>query len=689
MTQEQVSIDVFFHELAARNDENNAYWGPAYREIITRIKRDNPDFSDSTIKDLWYTRDNGVSSLRQGGMSQEEFTNAKPDLIEITRLIASGCTPEIYQQAQERLKKLKSQGVLRKFYRALCDRVFAAFYPEHITSLINGGVFFRIFNFCKNRFMLPLTAQGSWLELNMALKAELNKHLGDAPDPIALNMALWHLYEEVIEEANNASMVEKPSNEDHEDDEDEQADESDTIIPPKNLILYGPPGTGKTFKTIEIAVRACDPKAYSLHDGKAPAERRKELKSIYDRLVKEKRVRFVTFHQSFGYEEFVEGLRAETNASGDVAYDIKPGIFKLICEDAAFGNADAQLELDEALEKFKAQCVEQNGVELKTANGNVFRVTYANKTTFRIFPEQSKNEQLERGYAASIENIRKLYSGDKEGVYNISYVRSILQHLIKRWNLLSDNKSVGNKKQNYVLIIDEINRGNISKIFGELITLIETSKRAGEKESLSVDLPYSGDSFSVPANLFIVGTMNTADRSLTALDTALRRRFEFEALLPMPKILENTVVKGINLEKLLTMLNNRIQVLYDSEHTLGHAFLIRTAELARLDENEAFKELKRVMKNKIIPLLEEYFYNDWQKIRLVLGDNQKTNQALQFIRSVENQTNLEGLFGLEAMECMQEAGFHYQLCSSNDKVWDSPLAWQQIYDLQARETEQL
>ncbi len=173
-------------------------------------------------------------------------------------------------------------------------------------------------------------------------------------------------------------------------------------------------------------------------------------------------------------------------------------------------------------------------------------------------------------------------------------------------------ESVSEKRQNYVLIIDEINRGNISKIFGELITLIETSKRAGEPEALSVILPYSSSSFSVPNNLYLIGTMNTADRSLTALDTALRRRFEFEAMLPDITVLKETVVKGIDLPRLLQTLNDRIEVLYDREHTLGHAFFIPVVQVKE-DEDLAFERLKRIMRNKVLPLLEEYFYNDWQK----------------------------------------------------------------------------
>ena len=251
--------------------------------------------------------------------------------------------------------------------------------------------------------------------------------------------------------------------------------------------------------------------------------------------------------------------------------------------------------------------------------------------------------------------------------------------MIKEWHLPeTPGKQQIKKKQNYVLIIDEINRGNISKIFGELITLIETSKRAGESEALSVSLPYSSQPFSVPGNLYIIGTMNTADRSLTALDTALRRRFEFQPLMPDVSLLSDTFIHGVDLKKLLTTLNARIQALYDSEHTLGHAFFMPVVQ-EKDNPAEALKKLKRVMKNKILPLLEEYFYNDWQKIRLVLGDNQKKEESLHFVRSVENQSDLATLFGQTALDDLQEAGISYQLCKDDDQVWDNPLAYQQIY----------
>jgi 5-methylcytosine-specific restriction endonuclease McrBC GTP-binding regulatory subunit McrB len=174
-----------------------------------------------------------------------------------------------------------------------------------------------------------------------------------------------------------------------------------------------------------------------------------------------------------------------------------------------------------------------------------------------------------------------------------------------------ESESENERPLNHVLIIDEINRGNVSQIFGELITLIEPDKRNDKKEEISVTLPYSKDEFTVPSNLYIIGTMNTADRSVEALDTALRRRFSFKAMLPEPeKLAENC--EGINLQKLLNAVNSRLEVLKDLDHTVGHAWFWNVNNL---------KDLKEVYANKILPLLQEFFYNDYEKLGLVLGDS--------------------------------------------------------------------
>ncbi|GHS69512.1 ATP-binding protein [Enterobacter kobei] len=675
MVQEHTDALSFFTLHTANNDTYSPKWGPSFRALRQQVQNERPNFSDETLYELWYNRSNGVASVKQGGMSINEFNGAIEELRELSRQMAKECTRANYQQVIGKLKALKDQKILKKVYWALCHRAFAVMYPEHISNIVNTDAFFRIYNYCNNRFKLGLSGEGDWFDLNMELKEALNQAIGSEIDSITLNMSLWHLYVHFILEKNDTLVT--PDSTD--DDEDDQDSEPHDLQLPKNRILYGPPGTGKTYKTIDIAVRACEPQAYARLDGKEESERRRELKKIYDRLMGENRIRFITFHQSFGYEEFIEGLRAETTDDGNVRYDIKPGIFKQICDDAAFGNAGALRTLDNALVQLQERLSEGESITLRTHNGNPFRVTYKSETAFGIFPEHSKKEDLGQGYNAYLKDIRAWYQDNNAEIHNVSYVRGILAYLIEKSEIpATPAQSTGGKRQNFVLIIDEINRGNISKIFGELITLIETSKRAGEAEELSVSLPYSGTSFSVPNNLYLVGTMNTADRSLTALDTALRRRFEFVPMLPDTSLLAGTTIKGIELERLLETLNARIQALYDSEHTLGHAFFMPVLQVKH-DEDAAFDLLKRIMKNKILPLLEEYFYNDWQKIRLVLGDNQKEDDSLQFVSSINSEGNFLRLFGADAAEDLQEAGISYHLSSESKPVWNDPLAYRQIY----------
>jgi len=257
---------------------------------------------------------------------------------------------------------------------------------------------------------------------------------------------------------------------------------------------------------------------------------------------------FVTFHQSYGYEEFVEGLRPvldDDTESGVIKYEIRPGAFKELCRKA------------------------------------------------RLAPEQR-----------------------------------------------------------FAMVIDEINRGNISKIFGELITLIEPDKREGAENAISVTLPYSGESFSVPPNLDIVGTMNTADRSLALLDTALRRRFDFVPVLPDARDEAGSPLFGlrvtlggqvIDIPRMLSVINQRVEALYDRDHSIGHAYFTSLAQVP--DGDERLVALSQIFSNRIVPLLEEYFFEDWQKIRLVLADNQKLEAARFVIESQDHEEDLARLFG--------------------------------------------
>lgn len=287
-----------------------------------------------------------------------------------------------------------------------------------------------------------------------------------------------------------------------------------------NTILYGPPGTGKTYNSIKYAVDTIDRKF-----NRDSAKTYTDYVNKFNELKAVGQIAFTTFHQSYGYEEFIEGIKpvlGDISEKNELSYKISDGMFKEFC-----------------------------------------------------------------------------------------------------------NKAASDRSNKYVFIIDEINRGNISKIFGELITLIEDSKRAGEDEAMSVTLPYSQEYFSVPENVYILGTMNTADRSIALMDTALRRRFEFIEMMPKEKLLTDIVIDNVNVKKMLETMNRRIEALYDREHTLGHAFFMPLKN----EKKATINQLASIFKNKIIPLLQEYFYEDYEKIMLVLGINPKMTMIVNLFQS--------------------------------------------------------
>ncbi|EGQ9729436.1 AAA family ATPase [Vibrio cholerae] len=534
---------------------------------------------------------------------------------------------------------------------------------------------------------------------------------------------------------------EKTESVDPMDGDDSNNTEERMNLAPLNQILYGPPGTGKTYHTIEAAAKAAEP-SFSW-------DSREALKAEYDRLVSDKRIRFVTFHQSYGYEEFVEGLVAETTEDKQVAYRIKDGVFKKICDDAAVSemHADLAIETNGRVWKLSIEGAHQNATKTYCLENNLGAIGWGDTGDLskdarnEYFKSQGTNNQnslmyfchemaigdlvlcidsktsveavgvvtgeyryaeeglptrddychqlpikwLAKGFSVDFKSLNDNKQFSLPTCYPLSRlsVGDVLSHLQSHHVQVGETPaaSVTAQKQNFVLVIDEINRGNISKIFGELITLIEDSKRGGAEEAVSLTLPYSNKPFSVPDNLYIIGTMNTADRSLAMMDTALRRRFDFVEMMPNPSLLHGAVVKGIHLETLLKTLNERIEILYDREHTLGHAFFMPVKAL--LDENkeeEAIAKLVSVFQNKVIPLLQEYFFEDWHKIRLVLGDNQR-GERLQFIcETTLDESKLNALFGAEhELNHYGDAPKRYELKPFTDEVWRQPETYIGIY----------
>ncbi|GAA58321.1 hypothetical protein P20652_0175 [Pseudoalteromonas sp. BSi20652] len=435
-----------------------------------------------------------------------------------------------------------------------------------------------------------------------------------------------------------------------------------------NQILYGPPGTGKTYNTINKALEIVDPDFLVQHE-----DNRTKVKERFDELKKSNRIGFVTFHQSFSYEDFVEGLKAESDA-GQVSYSVESGVFKDLCEraEAALSDIISVDAFEESIAKLQEISEEANDrIEIETIRGKKFEIEYAGGTTFKVFPHST--ESTDPKYVASIANVRKLYlTGSKKGIYNISYVEGLLLYLKKHLNLeeYAENSEThkNSKPQQFVLIIDEINRGNISNIFGELITLIEPSKRAGGSESLSVKLPYSKEPLSVPSNLHIIGTMNTADKSLAQVDIALRRRFEFVEMMPKHELLDDVEVDGIKIAKLLKTINQRIELLYDREHTIGHSFFLP------LKDEPTIARLAKIFELEILPLLEEYFFEDWERVGQVLGDHLKTDASLKFIEEKFTDTSIAELMGTE---WQQEGITPYK---RNVEALNNPEAYMGVYE---------
>ncbi|MCQ3000760.1 AAA family ATPase [Pseudomonas syringae] len=398
-----------------------------------------------------------------------------------------------------------------------------------------------------------------------------------------------------------------------------------------NQIFFGPPGTGKTYATIEATLEILDPNYLIAHKGQRPA-----LKKRFDELTDLGDVRFVTFHQSFSYEDFVEGLRAETGDDGQLRYSVVPGVFKNICAQPksvfrAFKVGDSYGT------GYKVIYASDDVVELAKPKGNhleigmrmlrgLARGVLQKQISISDLRDQSWDEKLENSTFDPF-----LVNGYK------NFLPSMVEHMIGVQDAglfeAVAEKPIDAPK---VLIIDEINRGNISRIFGELITLIEPSKRAGGLEALEVTLPYSKERFSVPGNVYLIGTMNTADRSLAALDIALRRRFTFIEAPPIPELLAGVEVEGVAIDELLRVMNQRIAALLDRDHCLGHAYFME------LTSKSSLEDLERIFSKQILPLLQEYFFEDWQRIQWVLNDQRKAAENRFLIQPSQDLSDLFG-----------------------------------------------
>lgn len=486
-----------------------------------------------------------------------------------------------------------------------------------------------------------------------------------------------------------------------------------------NQILYGPPGTGKTYNSINYAVAAVENK--NIEDVKN--EPYSNVKQRYDSYKLNKQIEFVTFHQSYSYEEFVEGIKPyipngeKDNSIQILKYERKDGVFKNICDKAKnirkesnkqnynFENMSFYklwlsdpgvyeyckenncISLGWAGEFDFTDCIDTNMIKEKFPDNyqqksaacsqlDIFKIWIDNdlkqgKDVIVIIPETWTTIRAigriigNYKYSQETENISHLrkvewlktdVSIPYNSVYSSKFMPPALSGMFKeKFNKENFINFINNKdtieSENCVLIIDEINRGNISKIFGELITLIEDDKRG----SISVTLPYSQESFTVPKNLYIIGTMNTADRSIASVDIALRRRFRFVEMMPKPELLRKSEdtnndvlsywgVKSeqedykINLQQLLITLNERISYLLDPDRQIGHSYFLNLIKDDNGNKKDYILEsdLKDVFKYEILPLLNEYFYGDWDKLQSVFIDNNKDEVNKKYKININN-----------------------------------------------------
>lgn len=575
-----------------------------FENLISEVSNDKIKTINDFLERYFFIQSNGIANVGQGNiydsLKNDDRSKIRDKVNNNIELLINILKEDNVKEADFLLKKLLDVNNKNRDHKAVRIRFLCTLFPQKLTTISSSDKIYEL----KNKMIqnLGINFTNDILEIQEKFMNELK----DSNEEVYKKLVFyWYLYEKLCGQDNDHGEV-KIMEEENED--------NNTL----NQILYGPPGTGKTYNILNKSLEIIDNEFHKENkyneddDEKTKKEKRKRLKEKFDEYRKSGQIEVVTFHQSYGYEEFVEGIKADIE-SEELKYILEDGLFRKISK-LAEKNLINSKTLNNVKKDFEIvfkeviidKLIENNSLKIDTKQ-KYFNIYDINERT--IFFDKAEGQST---HSLSINTLRKMYEAGENNIIKgglAPYYNPILEILLK-----NSEKVIKNEKlKNYVLIIDEINRGNISKIFGELITLIEESKRLGRREETKITLPYSGDIFGIPDNLYILGTMNTADRSIALLDTALRRRFEFIEMMPAPSLL-NTDIDGINLQEFLRVINDRIEYFYDKDHTVGHAYFIDVKEISTLNN---------VMKNKIIPLLQEYFYDDWEKIQIVLGDHDK------------------------------------------------------------------
>jgi len=632
---------------------------------IADIREGRQQLTSDFVKQIWTAKNFGPASVSQARVVESEFEAVADVLTHITERIIADPSPEVLDEAYDKLKQARDESKITRTPWVIANRLMAAAAPIRYTSVVYKKFYKPLQKWLREEYGFDIPDTGNWANRDSAMRTALVAHGLSNTDPYLLNTFVWNLASTVVPRPIKKGQTPELDSQ----DEDESDVSSEIPFPPAlNTIYYGPPGTGKTYIVREmlkahfvtrtesmtkeqweeslikelawreiIAAALCD------RGGKAtvPQIRKHPLVDAKYRCTGKK-----GNHIIWGY---LQTYSPKDSLTVNTSIKREPALFDKSDDGTSTWSLISEWEEDAP-----------GAVELLSLfrEGNHAKERYEKHRYAAITFHQSYS------YEEFVEGIRPVLADEElrdEGeADNLNY--RLHDGVFKK--ICTEARNDPEKR--YALLIDEINRGNISKIFGELITLMEDSKREGAAEAMDVVLPYSGKLFSIPCNLYIIGTMNTADRSLALMDTALRRRFAFERVDPDPSLLAEKEMESVRLDRLLETINERIEALYDKEHAIGHSYFWHVMNR---------ESLRLAFQNKILPLLEEYFFEDWEKISLVLGDNQKATLNLGKYCFLIKEDRSERLFGTNTGLAQPAPRWKY-----NTEAMLDPKAYIAIYD---------